>query len=78
MRTCLDFKIKNAQENSMKTYFPKFTLSRNCIWPKLHFPENLFSRINTFQNFDMAEIIFLEKFIFQNYAIVDGDSKNQT
>ena len=36
------------------------------IWPKLHFPENLFSRIYTSQNVHLAEITFPQKLIFQN------------
>ena len=35
------------------------------IWPKLHFPENLFSRIYTCQNVHLAEIEFPRKLIFQ-------------
>ena len=36
------------------------------IWPKLHFPENLFSKIYACQNKRLAEIAFPRKLIFQN------------
>ena len=36
------------------------------IWPKLHFPENLFSRIYTCRNVRLAEITFPGKLLFQN------------
>ena len=39
------------------------------IGPKLHFPENLFSRIYTCQNVHLAEITFPRKLIFQNSRI---------
>ena len=34
------------------------------IWPKLHFPENLFARIYTCQNVHSAEITFPPKAYF--------------
>ena len=35
------------------------------IWPRLHFPENLFSRIFTKQNLRLVENTFPRKLIFQ-------------
>ena len=39
-----------AQWTFPKTYFPELALARIYIWPNRHFPENLFSRIDTCQN----------------------------
>ena len=33
-----------------KTYFPEWTLARMYIWLNGQFPENLFSRMDTYQN----------------------------
>ena len=41
------------------------------IWPKVHFPENLFSRIYTCLNVHLAETTFPRKLIFQNLHLPD-------
>ena len=43
------------------------------IWPKVHFPENLFSRIETCQNAQLAETTIPRKFIFQKLYTLDGN-----
>ena len=40
--------------------FPEFILARVHTWPKLDFPENLFSKIYTCQISHWAEITFSE------------------
>ena len=35
------------------------------IWPKLHFPKNLFSRIYSEQNLRLVENTLIRKLIFQ-------------
>ena len=60
---------KNVKKRT-KTYEKRilskftFTLIRMYIWPKLHFPENLFSRIFSKQNLRLVENIFSRKLIF--------------
>ena len=46
-----------------KNFFPEFKLARVHSWPKLNFPENLFSKIYTCQISHWAEITFSENLI---------------
>ena len=39
------------------------------IWPKLHFPENLFARIYTCQNVHLVEILFPRKLYFPEFTL---------
>ena len=44
------------------------------IWPNGHFPENLFSRMDTCQNVHFAEWTFPRKPIFQNKITLPPNS----
>ena len=46
-----------------KNFFPEFKLARVHSWPKLNFPENLFSKIYTCQISHWAKITFSENLI---------------
>ena len=50
---------------SRKAYFPEFTLARMYIWPKLQFPESLFSKYDT----HLTENSLLIEFTLQKYII---------
>ena len=52
---------------SPKTYFLAFTLDRIYLWPKLNYPENLFSRNYTHQ----PGILLLIEFILRKYMIMN-------
>ena len=46
---------------SPKTYFPEWTLVRMYSWPNGHFPENLFSRIDTCQSVHLMLAIIIQE-----------------
>ena len=50
-----------------KLHFPERAFARNYFSPNEHFPENLFSRIDTCQNLQLVEIISTEYAFSKNY-----------